>query len=111
MHSGANIDAATLSSGLPEPVDGRLAEMVVRPCFLMVGTVEPRKGHLQTLAAFDRLWEVGVDARLIIVGTEGWKALPDHQRRNIPEIVYQLRSHPESGKRLFWLQDVSDAIS
>ncbi|WP_334187503.1 glycosyltransferase, partial [Noviherbaspirillum sp.] len=32
-----------------------------RPAFLMVGTVEPRKGYVQALAAFEELWEQGLD--------------------------------------------------
>ena len=38
----------------------------------MVGTVEPRKGHLQALAAFDLLWQMHKDVRLLVVGREGW---------------------------------------
>ena len=51
----------------------------------MVGTVEPRKGYLQTIDAFSRLWADGIDVNLVIVGTEGWKGLPDEMRRDIPE--------------------------
>jgi glycosyltransferase involved in cell wall biosynthesis len=45
---------------------------------------------------------------LVIVGKEGWIGLPDNMRRTIPEIVNLLQSHPELGKRLLWLDDVSD---
>ena len=44
----------------------------------------------------------------MIVGPEGWGPVPVHLRRNIPEIVEALRDHPELGKRLFWLEGISD---
>ncbi|HEX8615053.1 MAG TPA: glycosyltransferase [Telluria sp.] len=77
--------------------------------FLMVGTIEPRKGHLQALDAFEMLWREGADVRLVIVGAEGWTALPQAARRTIPRIVERLRGHAELGKRLQWLQGIGDA--
>jgi len=74
----------------------------------MVGTIEPRKGHLQALSAFEQLWRDGSEARLVIVGKEGWTGLPDNQRRTIPHLMNRLRHHPELGKRLFWLSGISD---
>lgn len=82
--------------------------MQARPTFLMVGTIEPRKGILQTLQAFDVLWQQGHDINLVIVGKEGWKDLPDSNRRDIPQIVQALRSNQELSKRLFWLESISD---
>jgi len=49
-----------------------------------------------------------VDANLVIVGKEGWKDFPEELRRTIPEIVSRLRHHPELGRRLFWLEGISD---
>lgn len=76
--------------------------------FIMVGTLEPRKGHLQALDAFESLWRQGKDVRLYVVGNEGWKGLPDHQRRTIPKIVDRLSKHPELNRRLFWHRDLAD---
>lgn len=70
-----------------------------RPSFLMVGTVEPRKGHAQTLAAFEQLWAAGVEASLVIVGREGWM---------VERLTRRLRTHRELGRRLFWLEDLGD---
>jgi glycosyltransferase involved in cell wall biosynthesis len=42
------------------------------------------------------------------VGREGWTQLPEEQRRNIPQTMEKLRRHPELGKRLIWLSDISD---
>ncbi|RWB22898.1 MAG: glycosyltransferase [Mesorhizobium sp.] len=77
--------------------------------FLMVGTVEPRKGHADVLSAFEYLWNTNEELLLVIVGTEGWKGVPDDQRRTLPSLIERLRTHPRLGKNLFWLEDVSDA--
>ena len=76
--------------------------------FLMVGTIEPRKGHLQALDAFNLLWEEGFEFNLIFIGQEGWKPLDDEYRRTIPEIVKTIRENSELNKRLFWLEDIDD---
>ncbi|MFC4930349.1 glycosyltransferase [Massilia sp. GCM10023247] len=105
LHHGADVGGP-----VPPAVRGtpRLEQIAARPSFLMVGTIEPRKGHLQAIDAFDRLWAQGIDTNLVIVGNEGWKPLPDAERRTIPRIVERLRSHPELGRRLLWLTGVED---
>ncbi len=108
VHLGADIEASVPSSGMPDEAAQVLEQITSGPSFLMVGTIEPRKGHLQTLAAFEQLWREGTQINLVIVGKEGWAALAPHQRRTIPQIIEKLRSHPELGKRLFWLQGISD---
>ena len=108
FHHGANLDQSTPTLGIPNDAPQTLASMKARPTFLMVGTIEPRKGYLQTLRAFDALWAQGVEANLVIVGKEGWKPLPDDQRRDIPQTVQELRRHPQLDKHLFWLEGISD---
>lgn len=109
LHHGADI--STLSPQ-PTPISKTyplLAQFAATPSFLMVGTIEPRKGHLQTLAAFDQLWESGAQINLVIVGNEGWGPLAPSERRTIPQIVERLQQHPQLNKHLFWLQGVNDA--
>ncbi|MBY0239476.1 MAG: glycosyltransferase [Burkholderiaceae bacterium] len=108
LHHGADITASAPSTGLPDDAAAVLAQLAAAPSFLMVGTIEPRKGHLQALDAFEQLWAAGLDARLVIVGGEGWKGLPDGQRRTIPAIIERLSGHPELGRRLHWLRGISD---
>jgi len=107
-HNGADIEASVPTKGLPYEAGSVLRLLQARPTFLMIGTVEPRKGHLQTLYAFEQLWQEGVNINLVIVGAEGWKDLPNEMRRTIPTIANRLRQHPELGKRLFWLEGISD---
>jgi glycosyltransferase involved in cell wall biosynthesis len=70
-----------------------------RPNFLMVGTIEPRKGHLVALKAFEKLWSEGYDVNLIIVGKAGW---------DTEMIVHMLENHSEAGNRLHWIKNASD---
>lgn len=105
---GADIVASAPTRGVPEGAGEFLGRLAASDTFLMVGTVEPRKGHLFTLAAFEELWSKGSDAILVIVGAEAWRQMPSRGRRNLPEIVRRLRNHPERSKRLFWLEEASD---
>lgn len=107
-HHGANVNDSAPSKGLTNSSEQVLAHLAARPSFLMVGTIEPRKGYLQTIDAFTSLWQEGLDINLVIVGTEGWKGLPDTMRRDIPETIARLRTHAELGQRMFWLEGVSD---
>lgn len=67
--------------------------------YVMVGTIEPRKGHALVLDAFEQRWADGSDATLTFVGKMGWAedALKD-----------RCRDHPELGRRLFIHHDLND---
>jgi glycosyltransferase involved in cell wall biosynthesis len=65
----------------------------------MVGTIEPRKGHDQALAAFSALWDEGVEANLVIVGQAGWGR---------DAFLHSMRTHPAWGRQLLWFNDASD---
>ena len=70
------------------------------PTFLLVGTLEPRKGHQIALEAFDALWRGGLDARLVFVGRRGW---------HVDAVIDDIVAHPEFGRRLFWFDAANDA--
>lgn len=108
FHLGADVSNSAPSRGLAENAEATFQQLKTCPTFLMVGTIEPRKGYLQTLDAMSQLWQTGVNVNLVIVGHEGWKGLPEDMRRDIPETVERLRTHPELNKRLFWLEGISD---
>ncbi|MFT0173290.1 glycosyltransferase [Paraburkholderia mimosarum] len=107
-HHGADVQNSAPSRGKPANAEQTLDAFHARPSFLMVGTLEPRKGYSQVLDAFEHLWNLGVDVNLVVVGREGWKGLPEDMRRDIPKTVTRLANHPQKGKRLFWLSDISD---
>ncbi|PBS12314.1 glycosyl transferase family 1 [Lysobacteraceae bacterium NML93-0792] len=105
---GSDIDNSLPTQGLPEGAREVLASMQARPTFLMVGSIEPRKGYLQALDAFSALWRDDIEVNLVVVGREGWRGLDPSLRRDIPQTVQRLQSHPEAGRRLHWLADASD---
>lgn len=70
------------------------------PYALMVGTLEPRKGHGDIISAFDFLWERGATCKLVLVGRLGWK---------VEDLQKQILAHPQLGQYLFWFEDVCDA--
>lgn len=99
FHLGADISAFP-SKGVPKNAEAILSKLQMRQTFLMVGTIEPRKRHLDVLSAFDTLWQQGVDVNLVIVGgLGGW---------NVDLIVKLINAHQENEKRLFWLKGPSD---
>jgi glycosyltransferase involved in cell wall biosynthesis len=98
-HLGADVDNSTPTQGVPAEAEHVFVSMKRRASFLMVGTLEPRKGHTQVLDAFEKLWQNDIDLNLVIVGKQGWL---------VEKLVDRLREHPERGKRLFWLEGISD---
>lgn len=101
FHLGADIPARPAPGAEPDQPHSVLAAMHQAPTILMVGTIEPRKGHAQALAAFEMLWKKGSKAQLVIVGKSGWM---------VESVTSALRKHPEQGKRLFWIDGASDAL-
>lgn len=105
---GADLSSSSPSFGIPENSDKILDAINGHPTFLMVGTIEPRKGYAEAIDAFESLWAAGEEVNLVIIGKEGWRHLPDNQRRNIPELISRIQTHSELNRRLFWLDGVSD---
>lgn len=75
---------------------------------LMVGTVEPRKGHDEVLKAFEQIWSESVsdvslkgNIHLIILGKQGWM---------VEDVCRRIRSHPLYGQFLWWIDDASDEV-
>lgn len=110
FHLGHDLESTKPTLGLPRNYDALQDALEARPTFLMVGTIEPRKGHLQVLAAFDELWRRGTDVNLVVVGREGWRDLPESARRNIPETIERLKKHDLRHRCLFWVSDGSDEL-
>jgi len=82
---------------------GSLAQvraLVGKPFFLKVGTLEPRKGHIDLIRAFEVLWSRGSGQILLLVGRLGW---------HVDGLRNAILTHPEFGRRLIWLDDVDDA--
>jgi glycosyltransferase involved in cell wall biosynthesis len=98
---GGDIAASRPSIGMCGNLSRLLDRMRFRPAVLMVGTVEPRKAYDVALAAFEHLWASGRGDTpdMVIAGKSGWKT---------DELQARIRNHPEYGRRLYWLDRVSD---
>lgn len=99
FHLGADLENSIPSQGMPDNANDVIHTISANPSFLMVGTLEPRKGHTQVLDAFEQLWLSGQGINLVIVGKQGWM---------VYQLVGRLRTHAELNKRLFWLEGISD---
>jgi glycosyltransferase involved in cell wall biosynthesis len=101
FHLGADIGASVPSMGLQPNADQVFKQIAQRPTLLMVGTVEPRKGHEQALTACELLWVQGVKVNLVIVGKPGWL---------VERLLKKLDNHPQLGTQLFWFPSASDEM-
>ncbi len=99
FHLGADIPIDISTSESVKILDEIFSHRERQLSFLVVGTIEPRKGHRQTLSAMELLWQQGIECNLIIVGKQGWK---------MDDFIDVLDQHPQKNKHLFWLDSVSD---
>ena len=99
FHLGADISASRPSLGKPENCVELLAKLKNQPTFLMVSTVEPRKGHEQVLLAFEKLWNEGIACNLVIVGKKGW---------GVDDLVNRIDKHDQKEHCLHWLNNIGD---
>lgn len=70
------------------------------PTFLMIGSIEPRKGHALVLDGFDLAWSRGSEGKLLIIGRPGW---------DMEAFLARYATHPERGRRLLIASDMADA--
>ena len=98
-HNGADIQSSLPSSGLPDDANTVLKHIESSPTFLMVGTIEPRKGYGQALKAFELFWQEDANLNLVIVGKKGWA---------VDGLIRKIEAHPQLNKKLFWLPGISD---
>ena len=99
FHLGADIRQSNPTAGMPHDANLCLSRMNIAPTFLMVGTIEPRKGHGQALSALELLWKDGIDVNLVIVGRQGWM---------VDDVVERIKGHRAFGVHIFWPENVSD---
>jgi glycosyltransferase involved in cell wall biosynthesis len=99
FHLGADAESAAVPGDdrFPHELERRLSRG--EPTFLMVGTVEPRKGYEQVLDAFEQLWRDKRDICLVIAGKQGWM---------VERLADRIRRHRDLGTRLFWLERAGD---
>jgi glycosyltransferase involved in cell wall biosynthesis len=99
FYPGAEFNKSPRSIRLTNTEEEIISKIKNNISFLMVGTIEPRKGYAFVLDAFETLWAKGESYLLVIVGQEGW---------NTKDVISRLRNSPEYMKRLLWLEFISD---
>jgi len=66
---------------------------------LMVGSIEPKKGHVHVIEQLSGLWQSGYDLPLLIIGRPGWMW---------ESVVKTIDEHPLKDNMIYWFTDVSD---
>lgn len=89
-----NQDAVDYKMHLP-------TQLVNKKFILMVGTLEPRKGHADVLDAIEPLWAENKPALLVIAGKQGW---------HVEKLMQRIETHIEAGKQLHWINSPSDDV-
>ena len=91
-----------LGCELPTKPKGTLPQQISeRPTVLLVSILWKRKGHEQTLDAFEQLWNSGENVNLVFAGRVGW---------GLDSLIRRIADHPENGKRLFWFNGPDDGL-
>jgi len=67
--------------------------------YLMVGSIEPKKGHRPVIQCFEDMWQAGLESNLVIIGRKGW--LEQDAVRAIEESSFYQR-------KLFWFSGLDD---
>lgn len=100
FHLGADIkNSISTDGGVDENAKEMISIIENNISFLMVGTLEPRKGHLQTIKAFEELCKENNDCCLVIVGKIGWLS---------EDLEKYILSNSLIDKKIFWLRGISD---
>jgi glycosyltransferase involved in cell wall biosynthesis len=102
FHLGADFSPSNNANhGLTLDDSSFICGLEKKPSFLMVGVMDPHKGHTQVIRAFEKLWQETIDVNLIIIGKVGLLQ---------PHLGELIRGHAEFGHRLFWIEYVTDEI-
>lgn len=96
---GANIVTNDVGNIEATPLPKSLSQLCAQPYFLMVGTIEARKGHDVVLDAMTKLWSQQFKYNLVLVGRKGW---------GTKRLQIQITNHPLYTKKLHWFKDISD---
>ena len=67
--------------------------------YLMVGSIEPKKGHRPVIACFEAMWAAGLQSNLVIIGRRGWME---------QDALAAIETSPFYGTKLFWFSGVDD---
>ncbi|MEW6255463.1 MAG: glycosyltransferase [Pseudomonadota bacterium] len=92
-------DPADAAAPPDTSVSPALDAVLARAPWLMVGTLEPKKGHADAIAVFEHLWSRGYERPLLIIGRRGWMSEP---------VRDAIARSPWKDRRLFWFEGLED---
>jgi glycosyltransferase involved in cell wall biosynthesis len=99
FHLGSDIESSLPSKGYENDSSSLLKYIQNEISFLVVGTIEPRKGHQIILDVFESLWAKGININLFFVGKQGWK---------VDSLINNIIYNKQHNNKLFWLNNISD---
>lgn len=99
VHLGADI--INLNETTYQKPDNEDIVAKLQPFFLMVGTLEPRKGHNLVVDAFSELWKQGFPYNLVVVGGKGW---------SVNKLINKIENHKNKNNKLFWFNKADDGL-
>jgi len=99
FHLGADLENSAPTKGFPGELQALEKTLENHMSFLMVGTVEPRKGYQQAFEAFQALAQENRPYCLIIVGKQGWM---------VDNLANLIRESANSSQNIFWFENASD---
>lgn len=96
-----NDAAIEIKEKKPRPLmgNGKLIDVLGLAPLLMVGSVEPKKGHIPVIQCLESLWSAGYDRPLCIIGRTGWMER---------DVVAAIRDSFFFNKKIFWFSAADD---
>lgn len=93
--------AEQIRQGAVRPVMGsaRFYAITQMNPLLMVGSVEPKKGHIPVIRCLEAMWAAGYERPLLIIGRTGWMER---------DVVAAIEKSPFYNRKLFWFTDIDD---
>ena len=93
--------AAEIRGATQTPIMGsdKFYQTIRMQPLLMVGSIEPKKGHIPVIQCMEAAWQAGYQRPLLIIGRPGWME---------QDIVAAIRNSFFFDKRMFWCSDADD---
>lgn len=97
----ADAIAEQIRQGTVRPIMGsaRFYAVTQMNPLLMVGSVEPKKGHIPVIKCLEAMWAAGYERPLLIIGRTGWMER---------DVVAAIEKSSFYNKKLFWFTDIDD---
>lgn len=100
FHLGGDFENKKEDNDSTEALFSKLSNSNIQ-LFLSVATVEPRKGYMELVDAFESALEQNAEVMLVIVGRLGWKC---------DDIASRILNSKYYNDGIFWLSDCSDEL-